>query len=146
MARRSRTRMDLRLALGFGGMRSGKKETTVSSMLSLPSACARPTAVDVKLLLKEYMVWRFAVLYGVHHPSPITEPPRTTITLCMPSTCASSASTYFSRSAELTPFCSGVERGSDFSAAASVEAGNPKLRMTATAAAKGNEIRTLFIG
>ena len=50
---RSRTRIARRLALGSAGAESGKKPSTGSSTVSLPSATARPTAVDVKLLLSE---------------------------------------------------------------------------------------------
>jgi hypothetical protein len=41
----------LRLALGLDGASSGKNESTSSSRLSFPSEIARPTAVEVKLLL-----------------------------------------------------------------------------------------------
>ena len=50
---RSRTRIAFRLSLGSAGASSGNAASTVSSRLSLPSAIARPTAVDVKLLLSE---------------------------------------------------------------------------------------------
>src|SRR5947199_401790 len=53
MRSRSLTRMDLRLADGSFGASSGKNVRTGSSMLSLPSETASPTAVDVKLLLSE---------------------------------------------------------------------------------------------
>lgn len=60
MRSRSRTRMDLRLALGDPGASSGKNFSTGSSMLSRPSATAKPTAVEVKLLLNEYSSCRVA--------------------------------------------------------------------------------------
>jgi hypothetical protein len=50
---RSRTRIAFRLLLAFVGASSGKNFRTSSSMLSLPSATANPTAVEVKLLLSE---------------------------------------------------------------------------------------------
>ncbi len=50
---KSRTRIALRFSLASDGTSSGKKLTTRSSTLSFPSATARPTAVDVKLLLSE---------------------------------------------------------------------------------------------
>src|ERR1035438_1405016 len=37
-----------------GGKSCGKNDTTRSSTRSFPSATARPTAVEVKLLLREY--------------------------------------------------------------------------------------------
>ncbi len=52
-ASRSRTRIAFRFSLGSAGASSGKNESTVSSRLSFPSAIARPTAVEVKLLLSE---------------------------------------------------------------------------------------------
>ena len=53
MLRRSRTRIALSESLGFAGASSGNSESTESSRLSLPSAIARPTAVEVKLLVSE---------------------------------------------------------------------------------------------
>jgi hypothetical protein len=55
---RSRTRSALRNALGSAGASAGKNLSTGSSMLSSPSDTARPTAVDVKLLVSEYIVCR----------------------------------------------------------------------------------------
>ena len=52
---RSRSRIPFRLSLTVAGASSGKAESTLSSSVSLPSAIARPTAVDVKLLLSEYI-------------------------------------------------------------------------------------------
>src|SRR4051812_45947038 len=60
MISRSRTRMDLRLAEASAGTPSGKKLITWSSRLSLPSLIARPTAVEVKLLLREWRMWGVA--------------------------------------------------------------------------------------
>ena len=53
---RSFTRIAARFSLIFGGSSSGKNDTTLSSTLILPSATAKPTAVEVKLLLIEYIV------------------------------------------------------------------------------------------
>ena len=53
MRSRSLSRIALRLADGSAGASSGKNFSTGSSRLSFPSATARPTAVDVKLLLSE---------------------------------------------------------------------------------------------
>ena len=53
MRSKSLTRMACRLLLGSAGASSGKNFNTWSSTLSLPSAIARPTAVEVKLLLSE---------------------------------------------------------------------------------------------
>src|SRR5262245_4805194 len=66
MRSRSRTRIALRLALGSAGASSGKNFSTSSSRLSLPSAMARPTAVEVKLLLSEYSECGASALYGAH--------------------------------------------------------------------------------
>ena len=53
MRSRSLTRIALRFLLGSAGASSGKNFSTSSSTLSFPSAMARPTAVEVKLLLSE---------------------------------------------------------------------------------------------
>src|SRR5262249_14804911 len=58
MRSRSRTRIALRLLLGSAGAASGENLGTRSSRLRLPPATARPTAVEVKLLLSEYSSWR----------------------------------------------------------------------------------------
>src|SRR4026208_1888546 len=50
---RSRTRIARRLTDGSAGASSGKNLSTGSSRFSFPSATAKPTAVEVKLLLKE---------------------------------------------------------------------------------------------
>src|SRR5580698_4888585 len=52
---RSRTRICLRFSLGFAGASSGKNFSTGSRRLNLPSEMASPTAVEVKLLLNEYI-------------------------------------------------------------------------------------------
>src|SRR5207248_11473683 len=57
MRSRSLRRIALRLALGAAGASSGKNLSTGSSRLSFPSATASPTAVAVKLLLREYRAW-----------------------------------------------------------------------------------------
>ena len=56
MESRSFTRMAARLSLIFSGSSFGKNEITLSSTLIFPSATAKPTAVEVKLLLIEYIV------------------------------------------------------------------------------------------
>src|SRR6266487_228727 len=91
MHNKSRTRMALRLSAGAGGASSGKNFSTSSSMLNLPSATARPTAVDVKLLLSEYNTCGVSAAYGVHHPSATTEPCRTSMKLFISGTCRSAA-------------------------------------------------------
>jgi hypothetical protein len=53
MVRRSRTRIALRLSVASAGASSGNCASMRSSTLSLPSATARPTAVEVKLLVSE---------------------------------------------------------------------------------------------
>src|SRR5688572_23244673 len=69
---KSRTRIALRLSPGFAGVSSGKNFNTGSSRLSLPSAMAKPTAVDVKLLLSEYIECGVWAANGDHHPSATT--------------------------------------------------------------------------
>ena len=63
-----------RFSLAVAGTSSGKKEITLSSTLSFPSFTAKPTAVEVKLLLIEYIVWRRFAAYGSHQPSATTLP------------------------------------------------------------------------
>ncbi len=58
-----------------------KKETTLSLNDSFPSARAKPTAVAVKLLLKEYKECLKSDRYGFHQPSAITLPWRSNIKL-----------------------------------------------------------------
>jgi hypothetical protein len=57
MARRSRTRIAFCGSVGSGGASSGKAASTESSRVSFFSATARPTAVEVKLLLSENSTW-----------------------------------------------------------------------------------------
>src|ERR1035437_7284371 len=53
---RSLTRKAARCSLTCSGRSCGKNEITRSSTRSLPSVTAKPTAVEVKLLLSEYSV------------------------------------------------------------------------------------------
>ena len=53
MLKRSRTRIALSASLGCAGASSGNIESTESSRLNFPSEIARPTAVEVKLLVSE---------------------------------------------------------------------------------------------
>jgi len=46
-----------KLSLISAGNLSGKNEVTGSSTVSLSSVLAKPIAVEVKLLLKEYSMW-----------------------------------------------------------------------------------------
>ena len=112
MASRSRTRMAFWRSLPAAGVTSGKNFSTVSSTLSLPSACARPTAVDVKLLLSENIRCGVSAAYGAHQPSAITWPCRTSMMLFIVSTLPSSASMKARSACEETPCDSGVARGS----------------------------------
>src|SRR4051812_38253818 len=68
-------------ALTVSGLSSGKKDSTLSSNDSFPSARAKPTAVAVKLLLREYRVCFKSARYGFHQPSAITFPWRSNIKL-----------------------------------------------------------------
>src|SRR6185503_15560942 len=81
MRSKSRTRMRRRFSDGDAGASSGKKLSTRSSRLSFPSAAANPTAVDVKLLLREYSMCGVRASYGAHQPSATTCPCRTIMTL-----------------------------------------------------------------
>src|SRR5262245_24838219 len=64
---RSLMRIALRLLDAVTGASSGKNLRMGSSRLSFPSAMASPTAVDVKLLLRENNEWRVSAEYGDHH-------------------------------------------------------------------------------
>src|SRR5262245_22375231 len=98
--RRSLTRMDLRLLLGSAG--------TSSSRLSFPSAMARPTAVEVKLLLSEKREWRASASYGAHQPSATTRPCRTSMRLWSASMSFSAASTNARIAEDEIPCASGL--------------------------------------
>ena len=111
IASRSRIRMPFWKSLPAAGVTSGKYFSTGSSMLNLPSACARPTAVDVKLLVSENIWCGVSAANGAHQPSAITWPCRTTMTLFIVSTPASSASMKARRACDDTPCDSGVARG-----------------------------------
>ncbi|MEI9962094.1 MAG: hypothetical protein WDM76_13475 [Limisphaerales bacterium] len=63
------------------GKSLGKKEMILSSTVSLPSVTAKPMAVEVKLLLKEYSMWFKSGAYGDHQPSTTTWPCRTSMKL-----------------------------------------------------------------
>jgi hypothetical protein len=119
MRSRSRTRIAFRLSTGSAGASSGKKSSTGSSRLSLPSAIARPTAVEVKLLLSEYSSWLVVLSYGDHQPSATTWPWRTSMKLWRPSI-GSSDSRKASTPGDETPCASGALRGSGGGACAAV--------------------------
>src|ERR1017187_6004151 len=69
---KSRTRICLRFSLGTLGAASGKNFKTSSSKLNFPSLITSPTAVEVKLLLNEYMECLVSAAYGDHQPSATT--------------------------------------------------------------------------
>jgi hypothetical protein len=52
-----RTRSPARWSLASDGASSGRRSITRSSTESKPSLTANPTAVEVKLLLSEYIEW-----------------------------------------------------------------------------------------
>src|SRR5262245_18737143 len=110
MRSRSLTRIDLRFLPGPAGASSGKNLSTGSSTLSFPSATASPTAVEVKLLLREYRACGDWASYGAHHPSATTWPWHTSMTLCSESMVRSAASTNESTAAGETPCASGLLR------------------------------------
>src|SRR5688572_27554501 len=104
--------MPFRKSLPAAGVTSGKNFSTGSSTLNLPSAWAMPIAVDEKLLVSENIWCGVSGANGVHQPSAITWPRRTTITLFIVSTFASRASMKASSACDDTPCDSGVARGS----------------------------------
>src|SRR5687768_958671 len=71
-----------------------------------------PIAVDEKLLVSENIWCGVSAANGPHHPSAMTWPRRTTITLFIVSTLASSASMKARSACDETPCDSGVARGS----------------------------------
>jgi hypothetical protein len=71
---RSCTVISFMYGLSVSGRDSGKNDTTLSVNLSLFSAMASPTPMDVKLLLTENMTCFSSFLYGLHHPSEIVFP------------------------------------------------------------------------
>src|SRR5262245_12961704 len=79
---RSLNRIALRLAEGSAGASSGKNLRTGSSTLSFPSPTAKPTAVEVKLLLNEKSMCGDSAAYGDHQPSATTCPWRINMKLC----------------------------------------------------------------
>src|SRR5262245_50099250 len=111
MVSRSRTRIAFRFRDGSAGARSGKNESTSSSRLNFPSSTARPTAVEVKLLLSECITCGVSADCGFHQPSATTWPWRTSMKLCIVVICLSAASTNARTAAEETPWDSGVARG-----------------------------------
>src|SRR5262245_29449366 len=111
MRSRSLRRIAFRLLLGSAGASSGKNFSTGSSTLNFPSAAARPTAVEVKLLLSENRECGVSAAYGAHQPSATTWPWRTSMKLCSESMVLSAASTNARTAAGETPWASGLLRG-----------------------------------
>ena len=79
-------------------------------MLSFPSAIAKPTAVEVKLLLSEKSECGEEALYGDHHPSATTFPCRSSMKLFIESI-LSAASMNESTAEDEMPCDSSVLRG-----------------------------------
>src|SRR5262245_2155896 len=111
MRKRSLKRIDLMLLLASFGASSGKNLSTGSSMLNFPSAAAIPTAVEVKLLLRENREWRASGVYGDHQPSATTWPCLTSMKLWSEAMFLSAASTNARTAEEETPCASGLLRG-----------------------------------
>ncbi len=126
MVNRSRIRICFRFADGCSGSSSGKNDTTVSSMLSFPSATASPTAVEVKLLLSDQRTCGVSGDSGSHHASATTCPWRSSMKLCIESTFRSAASMNARIACEETPCDSGVARGSPFSLPVAAAAANAR--------------------
>ena len=72
-----------RLSLTCSGSLSGKNEITLSVRASLPSSIASPTAVAVKVLLTEYIMWRLSGVQPLSQRSASTLPCCITIMLCI---------------------------------------------------------------
>ena|SRR5947209_4062361 len=116
MRSKSVSRIAFRLALGSFGASSGKNLSTGSSIDSLPSATAKPTAVEVKLFESEKSMCRAWGEYGAHQPSATTLPWRTSMKLWSESTSLSAASMKARTADERTSWASGVLRGSGWPA------------------------------
>ena len=69
------------------------------------------TAVETKLLLNDASICGSLAEYGAHHPSATTLPWRTSMKLCSAPVLWSASATNRSRSAEDTPWDSGLPRG-----------------------------------
>ncbi len=108
------------------GASPGKNFSTGSSMASLPSPTAMPTAVEVKLLLRENSMCGVSAAYGPHHPSATTRPCRTSMKLWSASMSRSAASTNARMAGDETPCASGAERGRS----APIAGGAAKVRRT----------------
>jgi len=80
-------------------------------MLNRPSETARPTAVDVKLLLSENITCFSLAAYGAHQPSATTCPCRTNMKLCNSSSFWPDSSINRRIAADDIPCSSGVLRG-----------------------------------
>src|SRR5579859_1085145 len=89
----------------------GKNERIGSSNESPPSDIARPTAVEVKLLLTENIVWGRSDAYGFHQPSATIWPLRIRMKLWTPALLCSMASTNAWMEEEAIPWASRVLRG-----------------------------------
>ena len=76
--------MAFTLSEASAGNSPGKKDASLSWILSRPSLCSRPMAVEVKLLLSENSMCGSFTAYGVHQPSATTWPWRRIMMLCMP--------------------------------------------------------------
>src|SRR6476469_10032090 len=113
MRSRSRTRNARRFALGAAGASVGTNDSTGASTDSFPSATASPTAVDVKLLLSEYITCGVRASFGAHHPSATTLPWRTIMTLSIASIEESAPCTNERIAREGMPCRSGVLRGNE---------------------------------
>ena len=74
MVNKSLTVRSLRKLLEDKSPYSGKNESALSVTFSLSSLTAKPTAVEVQLLLTEYMECFSSGAYGLHQASEITFP------------------------------------------------------------------------
>ena len=108
---RCRTFIAARLSLIVSGSSSdAKNETTLSSSDNSPASIARPMAVDVKLFDTENSRCGSVSRYGDHSSSSTTWPWRSSITVWISWSDASSAATKLSSAAADSPWASGVLR------------------------------------
>src|SRR6516165_1133675 len=109
----SRTVNAANAGLTLSGNSFWKKEITLSESFNFPSVTANPTAVEVKLLLVEYMVCLRSGRYGFHKVSAITFPCRISMKLWNSLLLLSRASRKLMIAEDETPSSSGILLGNE---------------------------------
>ena len=123
IAARWRTRSD-RVRSSVMPSISGNASTTTSSRPTRPSSIAKPSAVEVKLLLRECTRCTWCSVYGAHQPWATTWPWRTTTKPCSSTSLArSTASRNASTPAALTSWSAGAPTGSGVAPTARAQGG-----------------------